>query len=78
MKREIILLFSCLAGVRSLYMGLPGRVQCWDASKCVSKHGASHNRRNEHIVQKMIATTHKYSSRDICFLQESEATGLLQ
>ncbi|CAE7214871.1 EIF3A, partial [Symbiodinium microadriaticum] len=30
------------------------------ASKCVAKHCASHNRRNQHIVQKMIAASTNY------------------
>ncbi|CAE7335838.1 EIF3A, partial [Symbiodinium sp. KB8] len=47
-------------------------------SKCVAKHCASTNKRNQHIVQKMMAASAHYCSRDICFLQESEATGLLQ
>ena len=49
-----------------------------NANWCVKKHCASPTRRHRRIVEGMMAAGRDYCSKDLCFIQESEATGLLQ
>ncbi|CAE7388636.1 unnamed protein product [Symbiodinium natans] len=48
------------------------------ANWCLAKHCASTSKRHKHIVEGMMAAGQDFCSRDLCFIQESEATGLLQ